>query len=225
MADQSVPARQFNTGIYEILNTMNGKRYVGSAKDFSKRWSRHRSDLRCGKHHSPAMQRAWVKYSKDAFEFRVLLVCGEVNLLLYEQMLMDGLCPEYNVAPVAGSSRGRRTSEETKAKLALAITGKKRSNETKARMSESARKVVRHSPSSETRQRLSDSLRGRKRPRTPEHSRKIGLSRRKFTDAQIREMRALLLSGQTQASIALQMSCSAAFICTLASGKRHSGVI
>lgn len=26
------------SGIYEILNTVNGKRYIGSAKNFSKRW-------------------------------------------------------------------------------------------------------------------------------------------------------------------------------------------
>ena len=29
------------SGIYEILNTVNGKRYIGSAKNFSKRWWGH----------------------------------------------------------------------------------------------------------------------------------------------------------------------------------------
>ncbi|AVH86064.1 hypothetical protein F1_0237 [Escherichia phage vB_EcoM_F1] len=29
------------SGIYQIKNTLNNKVYVGSAKDFEKRWKRH----------------------------------------------------------------------------------------------------------------------------------------------------------------------------------------
>lgn len=29
-----------NSGIYKIVNTLNGKCYVGSTKDFQKRWKK-----------------------------------------------------------------------------------------------------------------------------------------------------------------------------------------
>jgi predicted GIY-YIG superfamily endonuclease len=37
-----------NGGIYEIANRVNGKRYIGSAAFFNKRWSQHRGLLRRG---------------------------------------------------------------------------------------------------------------------------------------------------------------------------------
>ena len=40
------------SGIYKIVNTITGKCYVGSAKDFEKRWARHFNDLKSGTHSS-----------------------------------------------------------------------------------------------------------------------------------------------------------------------------
>lgn len=50
-----------SSGIYEIVNTINGKRYVGSAVSLKRRWVDHRRDLRAGKHHSRHLQNAWAK--------------------------------------------------------------------------------------------------------------------------------------------------------------------
>jgi hypothetical protein len=56
-------------GIYQIL-CQNGHRYVGSSTDITKRWTVHKCFLRQGKHHSQALQQAWVKYGEDRLYFR-----------------------------------------------------------------------------------------------------------------------------------------------------------
>jgi len=61
-------------GVYQITNKINKKTYIGSAKCFKKRAYQHRSALRNGKHHNKHLQRAFNKYGKEAFEFRVLQV-------------------------------------------------------------------------------------------------------------------------------------------------------
>lgn len=109
-----------NTGIYCIEHIASGKRYVGSAVDFSQRWYIHKSHLRRNVHHSVYLQRAWNKYGEDAFEFKKLLICSAENRLMYEQRYIDGLNPEYNLAKVAGSQLGYKHTEEARAKIRAA---------------------------------------------------------------------------------------------------------
>ena len=59
------------SGIYQIKNTLNGKVYVGSAKDFEKRWKRHFKDLENGVHSSIKFQRSFNKHG-NVFECSVL---------------------------------------------------------------------------------------------------------------------------------------------------------
>lgn len=99
-------------GIYEIVNTVNGKRYVGQALNIEKRWSYHRQDLSRGDHHSRYLQRAWNKYGSDAFAFRVILECDMDDLNNYEQSEIDKKS-EYNVSKTAGSPKGTKHSKET----------------------------------------------------------------------------------------------------------------
>lgn len=133
-----------NAGIYEIVNTVNGKRYVGSAVNFSFRWRNHRSLLRRGAHHSRHLQSAWAKHGEDTFEFRKLIVCSKEDLIVYEQYAIDALQPEYNICRNAGSSLGVKHSPEFCAKraaLSLGNTsgrgnkGRKASPETRAKLS------------------------------------------------------------------------------------------
>ena len=100
------------SGVYEIANLVNGKRYIGSATNFRGRWNVHRSDLRKGKHHSKKLQHAWNKYGAEAFRFGPLLLCSKPNLIFFEQRCLDGLRPEYNIATVAGSILGMKLSPE-----------------------------------------------------------------------------------------------------------------
>ena len=105
------------SGVYAIENILNGKQYIGSTSNLRKRRLDHFGTLRQGKHDNEHLQRAFNLYGEDAFVFRHLLVCELFELLRYEQGLIDAITPEYNMCQVAGSSLGRKTSDETKEKL------------------------------------------------------------------------------------------------------------
>lgn len=62
--------------IYKITNKINGKIYIGSAFDVTRREYVHRSDLRCQRHHNSHLQNAFNKYGENAFEFS----CKKVNV-------------------------------------------------------------------------------------------------------------------------------------------------
>lgn len=125
------------TGIYAIRNTESGKRYIGSAVNFARRWAVHKCHLRKGSHHSPYLQAAWNKHGKDAFVFEKLIVCSQENLLMYEQLLIDGMdtfnrTNGYNARPIANSNLGAKVSDETRAKIRVARAKQVISEETKA---------------------------------------------------------------------------------------------
>lgn len=114
------------SGIYEIVNRANGKRYIGSAKSFARRWAVHRCNLRKGKHHSTYLQSAWNKYGEANFEFRILNTCDVSELVAAEQEAIDTIRPEYNMSPTAGSTIGVEFSPERRAKISAALKGRKR---------------------------------------------------------------------------------------------------
>lgn len=116
-----------NCGVYTIT-APSGKQYVGSTVNFTKRWREHISQLRRGRHHSIALQRAWAKYG-EAIVFKTLLICSPENLLFYEQRAIDCLSPKYNRCPKAGSRLGVRHTVESKNKLSAAHRGKHHSRE------------------------------------------------------------------------------------------------
>ena len=113
------------SGVYEIVNSANGKRYIGSAKRFRGRFAVHLSGLRNGKHSNRRLQRAWNKYGEDAFLFRPLLACAPNDLIFFEQRAIDAYRPEYNLAPTAGNCLGVKHSAETRAKRSALNAGNK----------------------------------------------------------------------------------------------------
>ena len=151
---------QNKSGVYEILNTANGKRYIGSAKHFGRRWIKHRKLLRKGTHHSPKLQNAWNKYGAEAFVFKVILTCAPTKEMLYfyEQQLLDKVEPEYNIA------RDAR----------VPMAGTKASAVTKEKMSKSQKARVRDP---DTGRKISEALKGntnsRGRVLTDDHKRKL----------------------------------------------------
>ena len=64
-----------SAGIYSILNTANGKRYIGQTTDLSKRRFAHFAALRKGFHKNSHLQAAWNRYGSQAFRWSVLQVC------------------------------------------------------------------------------------------------------------------------------------------------------
>lgn len=104
------------SGVYQILNTVSGSCYVGSAVNINARWAAHRHSLRTGKKAAPKLQRAWDKYGEGAFEFKILLLCSKENTLLYEQLCIDAIAPKYNTRGEAKSNLGVKWSADTNAR-------------------------------------------------------------------------------------------------------------
>lgn len=156
-----------NSGIYEIVNTVTGCRYIGSAKNIKGRWTTHRGQLIRHKHHSKYMQRSWSKYGQDAFRFSVLLYCNIENLIMYEQRCIDGFKPEYNSSPTAGSQLGLKMSKESRAKLSECakrtrnFTGKTHSDESRKKISDSRKGKGLGPQSEERRARIGAAHKGR----------------------------------------------------------------
>lgn len=124
-----------NQGVYEIVHLDTGRQYIGSASTtFAKRWKLHRHQLRRGTHHSRHLQNAWNKYGEQAFAFRKLVICAPADVLMYEQRLLDGLKPAFNVAPIAGSAKGVRHTDETKKAMSAAARKWRKKHEWQGRM-------------------------------------------------------------------------------------------
>lgn len=58
--------------IYKIINNENGKFYIGSTLNPTKRKEKHFKDLKNGTHHSLYLQRAYDKYGPVSFEFVII---------------------------------------------------------------------------------------------------------------------------------------------------------
>jgi len=66
-------------GVYRILNTSNGRQYIGSTHRFKTRWTAHQKDLTNGNHHCKFLQRDFDKCGTDSFIFEIIEV---VEILL-----------------------------------------------------------------------------------------------------------------------------------------------
>ncbi len=124
MAD-AIVADVESSGIYRIRNLVDGKRYIGSAVCFRKRWATHRSELKGGSHGNRFLLRAWLKYGPEAFVFEVVESCDIPSLIQREQRWIDETSPEYNLSPTAGSCLGLKHSEETRKKRSERNKGNK----------------------------------------------------------------------------------------------------
>ena len=63
------------SGVYKIVNAVNGKVYIGSAVNMKQRWQSHCRLLRHNIHTNSHLQSAWNKYGKANFEFAVVEEC------------------------------------------------------------------------------------------------------------------------------------------------------
>lgn len=171
--------------IYRIYNNISGRSYVGSSINIKQRKSAHFSLLRKGKHHAVALQRSWIKHGSPAFVFEILEPILDISTIVArEQWWIDHLnaadaCLGFNVAPAAGSPRGFKHSDETRAKQSAIRKGKKLGPFTE-----------------QHRAAISASKRGKSGmkgiPKTPEHRAKLSMAKMG---------KSLVLSEQTKARI------------------------
>lgn len=176
-------------GIYKIINVVNNKFYVGSAVNFSRRKTRHFSELRTGRHKNTKLQNAWNKYGERAFVFvaveevedKALLLAAE-NSWLKEHVGQD-YC--YNIgvdatAPCLGMfgelspTWGLQHTDAAKRKISEASRVRVQSEEEKAKR----RKTMQgHVVPTQTRAKISATLSGEGNywygKKRPDHGEKV----------------------------------------------------
>jgi len=93
------------SGVYQIVNLVNGKRYVGSSINIRNRWGGHVWNLSRNTHHCKYLQYSWNKYGAENFEISVLEECPKEEIIFWEQMHMDEGY-DYNSSPTAKNCLG-----------------------------------------------------------------------------------------------------------------------
>ena len=118
------------SGIYRILNKINGNCYIGSSLNVEKRYKHHLSTLRHNSSRCSILQKAFNKYGEDNFEFQVILCCKPEYRLYYEQQLIRELNSQYNVFTNVSDSPLRQFTftEQSKLKMSIAHKGKNYQN-------------------------------------------------------------------------------------------------
>lgn len=183
--------------VYEILNTSNNKRYIGSTIDFSKRIKNHMKSLWKGNHHSIRLQRSFDKYGETSFTVNILREVAPADLLPEEQYFIDefrSYDPSlgFNICRVAGNTLGFSHSEESRQKMSesrLKLFIGPNSEGIRKSMSEAQRGK---SASDEARLKMSISRKGRKAPPTEKFKLgaiKSAIARADLTPEQIHTIR------------------------------------
>jgi len=118
--------------VYKVTNMVNGKIYIGqTTNSLHKRWIAHKSLARCGRKNRDVsvLARAISKYGEESF--LVESICCPISLDNLDGLergfilSIQTLVPEgYNIHPGGRTSRGRKTSEETKLKQSEALKGR-----------------------------------------------------------------------------------------------------
>lgn len=140
------------SGIYKIVNKVNGKIYVGQSIDIKRRWRSHKFASKTGNTH---LYRSFRKYGLDNFEFIIIALIPKYALNQYEisyinyysatdqskgyNLTCGGEYPKVLLKEhrqnISKTNKGHKCSEETKKRISESNAGKRRSEETKQKMS------------------------------------------------------------------------------------------
>lgn len=80
-----------NSGIYRIINVVNGKFYIGQTLDLRARKISHFVCLRGNRHHNPRLQSSYNKHGEESFVFEVLEETEPINLAERERFWVKKL--------------------------------------------------------------------------------------------------------------------------------------
>lgn len=117
------------SGIYKIVNKVDGKYYVGSSDHIKRRWYSHRTELRKNRHGNQYLQRAWNKYGEINFEFIIVERASPDKCLIIEQRYLDNCKNDRSISYNIGYDAiafmsGRHHTEESKRKIGDGNRGK-----------------------------------------------------------------------------------------------------
>ena len=113
--------------VYQVLNTRNGWRYVGSTTNTRQRFAAHRDELERGTHQSVMLQRAWDAEHSDVFTFDVVGVLPDYDsaFQLEQSMIREyserGLCYNSYVPSLSITEDDHAFSPEHRAALAASL--------------------------------------------------------------------------------------------------------
>ena len=197
-------------GIYQWVNKVNRKRYIGSGVDIERRRNQHVNALRRNAHRNDHFQAAFNQYGEDQFSFEVLRECEPDDLLMWEQVYVDCYDPAdlYNInlevdrpplctgetrRKLSEARRGRVVTDETRRRMSEAHKGKAKTDETRRKLSEARKGKTR---TSETLRKMSEANKGKvltdeTRRKMSEAKRKMSSeTRRRMSEAQIKRRKA-----------------------------------
>lgn len=105
------------SGIYRIINTKNGRIYIGSTRRFKGRAKSHRADLEANRHKNTYLQNDFNKCGTECFIFEVLeVIDSKEELLCREQYWIDRLYDNqkkcYNIRKDVADSRAGRPNKQ-----------------------------------------------------------------------------------------------------------------
>lgn len=130
--------------IYEIKNTINGKRYIGQSQPTNNiRLNNHRYALRCGTHSNSHLQSAWNKYGEKVFVWNKVVVVDTIEELdrietaLIEKYKTLNRKYGYNARP--GGSQYKYHTDATKRKIGQANKGNTHTDKLKLRYAKERR--------------------------------------------------------------------------------------
>lgn len=110
-------------GIYSLVNTVNDKQYIGSAKDFFIRINEH---LKYKNNSNIALQKAFVKYGLDKFKLYIYEYFTYESKIISHKSLTEletsyiskfDFDTLYNFSPIAYNNLGYRHTDESKLKI------------------------------------------------------------------------------------------------------------
>ena len=114
------------SGVYRLVNNINGESYVGSSINLTNRFRRYYNiNYIKGKIliDNSRIYRALLEYNHSNFNLEILEYCNNKSLINREQYYMDSLKPVYNICKIAGSMLGFKHSVKTLEKFKNRDTG------------------------------------------------------------------------------------------------------
>lgn len=120
------------SGIYQLQNLVNGKKYVGSSCNLYARLYDHVYNMNHNHGHNAHLQAAWNKYGEINFEYSILEYCSPEIRLDREQYFIEQIKPEYNLCLNVIGNLNRIVSEETRNKISQTLKAKYAAKEIKA---------------------------------------------------------------------------------------------
>lgn len=119
-------------GIYEIRNKIDGKRYIGMSRDLETRLKDHKRALKGEYHHCSHLQRAYLKYGEENFEFKIIMICQDSiveEMEVYYIKKYNSSHGDYGYNLTAGG-KGKNKAKHLLDAISNAHRGKKEKNAT-----------------------------------------------------------------------------------------------